>query len=84
MKLKKTILIGVLPLALAAAPMPSVTAAENNCLQEITVESISGTASPQSHVIEWVYKDENGKRYKRLYNATTNTWVGEWIYVCDI
>ena len=24
-------------------------------------------------------KIENGKKYKRLYNYTTQTWVGDWI-----
>lgn len=81
MKLKKAVLAAALALTVAAAPMPPVMAAADCDTREIPMESISGTVSPQSYVIEWVYKVENGKRYKRLYNTTTRTWVGEWIYV---
>jgi len=81
MRLKKTVLAAVFVLTMAATPMPPVMAAADCHLQEISMESISGTVSPQSYIIEWVYKVENGKRYKRLYNTTTRTWVGGWIYV---
>lgn len=39
-------------------------------------------ASPNYAIIEWRYKIENGKVYRRLYNYTVNNWVGEWEYVC--
>lgn len=39
---------------------------------------------PMKDVISWVAKEENGKLYKRLYNFSTATWIGEWIYVCDL
>lgn len=29
--------------------------------------------------LKWRYKSENGILYKRLYNYTTNCWVGNWI-----
>ena len=29
--------------------------------------------------IVWKYKLINGKLYKRLYNATNDTWIGDWI-----
>lgn len=31
--------------------------------------------------IQWKYKVENGKVYKRLYNYTKNVWIGEWKFV---
>ena len=34
---------------------------------------------PLSDDIRWVYKKENGKYYKRLYNYTNQTWIGDWI-----
>ena len=34
--------------------------------------------------IEYRYKIENGKLYKRLYDYTTCNWIGDWIYVCDV
>ena len=32
---------------------------------------------------EWRYKIEDGKLYKRLYNASTGLWETDWIYVCE-
>ena len=31
--------------------------------------------------IRWVYKTVDGKTYKRLYNYSTNEWIGDWILV---
>lgn len=28
--------------------------------------------------IDWRYKIEDGKLYRRLYNYSTQKWVGEW------
>lgn len=28
--------------------------------------------------ITWIYKKENGKLYRRLFNNTTRTWIGDW------
>lgn len=39
---------------------------------------------PMRDAISWVTKIENGKLYKRLYNFSTITWIGDWIYVCDV
>ncbi len=84
MKLKKTILIAGFALTLAASSMPPVMAATDYYPQEIPMESSFGAISPQSYIIEWVYKVENGKRYKRLYNTSTGAWVGDWIYVGNV
>ena len=32
---------------------------------------------------EWMWKIEDGKLYKRLYNRSTGLWETDWIYVCD-
>lgn len=37
--------------------------------------------SPLMDRIEWCYKMENGKLYKRLYNYSTASWIGDWILV---
>lgn len=39
--------------------------------------------APLSAKLIWIYKTENGKRYKRLYNTSNRSWIGDWIYVCD-
>lgn len=43
----------------------------------------TATVQPRQHDIEYRYKIENGKLYKRLYDYSTGEWLGEWIYVCD-
>ncbi len=42
------------------------------------------TIMPYSDIIEWRYKIEDGKVYKRLYNYSTASWIGEWIYLRDL
>lgn len=78
MKLKKTILTMALALSLCATPLSVSAAASAPLMSASTGE---GSVSPQSDVITWRYKISNGKIYKRLYNASTNTYIGEWIYV---
>jgi hypothetical protein len=41
----------------------------------------ASTIQPMSDCIEWRYKFVNGKTYKRLFNYTTNSWIGDWILV---
>lgn len=38
-------------------------------------------AVPYSDIIEWRFKIEDGKLYKRLYNYSKAEWVDDWIYV---
>lgn len=39
------------------------------------------SAIQRSDSLRWYYKEENGHIYKRLFNCSTNTWVGDWILV---
>lgn len=39
--------------------------------------------SPAADNIIWMSKTENGKLYMRLYNTSTNQWIGDWICVGD-
>ena len=32
-----------------------------------------------SDILEWRYKVINGRLYKRLYNTTKDSWIGDWI-----
>lgn len=36
------------------------------------------TVSPCSNDIQWRYKFIDGILYKRKYNYTTKTWIGNW------
>lgn len=38
-------------------------------------------ASSKTEDIQWRFKIENGKLYKRLYNYSTHTWIGDRILV---
>jgi len=38
----------------------------------------------RADILEWRYKTENKKVYRRQYNCTKRVWVGEWQYVADV
>lgn len=42
---------------------------------------ISENEIQRGNELVWRFKTENGYRYKRLYNTSTNQWVGDWILV---
>ncbi len=80
MKIKKAILTATFILSLSVCslqPTITVTASNNVC----STEQYGGTVTPRAHIKKWIYKIENGKIYKRLYNASTDTWESDWIYV---
>ncbi len=54
-------------------------------ISTIPAEAATGeeVVDPAAEILEWVYREVNGKIYKRLMNCSTQQWVGEWIYVCD-
>lgn len=52
----------------AAEPVDSVQPAE-------VVETASSEIAPYSDIIEYRYKEENGKVYRRLYNYTRGEWA---------
>lgn len=65
-----------LSMALFVCPGASLSAQAYSSVTEATIQ-------PRAHDIQYRYKIENGKMYKRLYNYTTQVWIGDWIYVCD-
>ena len=42
------------------------------------------TVQPRADIIQWIYKEEDGKLYKRLWNGSKAQWIGDWIYVRDL
>lgn len=36
---------------------------------------------PRKDILQWIYKTENGKIYKRLWNASKNRWDSDWIKI---
>lgn len=75
---KLVTLTGIAYLSFAAVFSPVCTLTANAAVK--TEEGIS----PQSDVLRWYFKEENGKLYKRLFNTTKGVWVGNWIYVGDL
>ena len=53
---------------LAAEPATSAHPIEN-------IEATSTEITPYSDIIEYRYKEENGKVYRRLYNYTRGEWA---------
>lgn len=55
----------------------------SNQTTSLTINSsdTADSASPYSDHLVWKYKYENGKFYKRLFNATTGVWMTDWILV---
>ncbi len=58
------------------SPVSSLSA-QANSYEETMVQ-------PRKDDIQWRYKIENNKVYKRLYNYSIADWVGDWIYVRDL
>lgn len=51
---------------------------------EVLADSIYSDKSgiqPCADIIDWRYKKENGKVYKRKYNYSKQVWIGKWILV---
>ncbi|MSS01199.1 hypothetical protein [Floccifex porci] len=55
-----------------------------SCIQPVFAQENISQIEPRSDVIDWRYKMENGKLYKRLYNFTKEQWIGDWIYVGNV
>ena len=51
---------------------------------EAAAPSTEDTVSPNADAISYRYKEVDGKLYRRLFNYTTNEWVGDWEYVADV
>lgn len=62
-------------LCLCATPVATLTA--EAAVRETTI-------SPQADIKEWVLKEEDGKLWKRLWNASKLKWETDWIYVRDL
>lgn len=65
-------------------PVPcfeAVATAASEYNSAISESSETPEISLRSSILEWRYKYENGKLYRRQFNTRTQTWVGKWILV---
>ena len=74
--MKKTIRILAVIIAMTCIFSGTAFAQE----KEVAVEKSSSIA--RADVIKYVYKVENGILYRRLYNYSKDTWLGDW-ELCD-
>ena len=83
MKIKKIISITAFALTISVYSLqPAITASASS--QVCSVEQYGDTVAPRAHIKRWIYKVEDGKKYKRLYNCSTDTWETDWIYLGDV
>lgn len=81
--LKKNIIMGISGVVLAVMVVCSSSITTKAC-EVVAAESTTQNngVTPRSAIIEWRFKAENGKIYRRLYNYTEQCWVGDWI-LCE-
>ncbi len=70
----------VMGLALLACTMLGTPAAA------LPVEAavVEDTVAPCADAIQWHYKIEQNKLYKRLYNHSVCIWLTDWIFVREL
>lgn len=63
---------------LLICPVTAIPAnATSNAPQSVTFSN--ETIQPRAAIIEWVYKEIDGKIYRRLFNHQTKEYIGDWI-----
>jgi hypothetical protein len=70
--MKKRILLFALLSIISISQVPLATNAQAVVTQPPKI-------SLRSAIIGWIIKNENGVLYKRQYNYSTATWIGEWV-----
>lgn len=73
-KLRKAVLMGMCVCCLCVE-----TAAAGAVMEAEQVSTELASDVMRADVVGWVYKEINGKLYKRLYNYTKQEYIGEWI-----
>ena len=66
--------IAIMGLTIFGTPINFVQNVSN-----LVIEADAGEA--RAYIYEWLYKVIDGHVYKRLFNCTTEEWVGDWILV---
>lgn len=60
-----------------------VNAKEVNGFKEMRI-IMNEQVITRSDIIKWVYKKENGKLYRRLYNYSQAKYMGDWEFVKNL
>ena len=80
MKNKVRTMLGIMAMTICLSLPVCGQAEEVNHETEVTV---SDEIQPRDYIRKWVYKVEDNKLYKRLYNYTTGRWETDWILVAE-
>lgn len=77
--MKLRILIVTLCMTFLVLPM-NVAAKTLSIEENYSVNNLAEMAekTPRADIIEWRFKNVNGKRYCRQYNVTKGVWIGQW------
>ncbi|MDE7309628.1 MAG: hypothetical protein K2N61_13395 [Lachnospiraceae bacterium] len=80
-KILQGIIAGMAAVSIINAGYIKDVKAETAEVVNTKVVTEDNSVSARSSKKVWVYKEENGKRYMRLYDATNQVWLTDWI-VC--
>jgi hypothetical protein len=72
--IKKGLLLSAFLIALSSVPA---------AMPVFAASPADETVMPAAYDIRYLYKIEDGKIYRRLFNYSTGEWIGEWEYFCD-
>jgi len=76
MNKKKWTMLGCAGILAAVIFMPVKSNAQEIATYAIVEEN---TINPMGAQQIWVYKNENGKKYRRLWDAKYKKWLTDWI-----
>lgn len=82
--MKKNVLKRVLVALSVASCCMCLLSAPASTMQVQAAKGNPSVAEPYRSIKEWVYREVDGKLYKRLWNCSTGYFEGDWIYVCDL
>lgn len=75
---KKSILCALAVMGVSTFTSPTVWAQDAG----IVIDKEDTTdVEPRTNIIDWRFKVIDGHLYKRLYNYSTQEWIGDWILV---
>lgn len=77
-KMFKGLVVIVLLLIVFRAEGMLAYAGINDSVQP-AISNLSEEAKPNSATLVWVFKEENGIKYRRLYDTTNGEWLTDWI-----
>ena len=82
--MKKNVLKGIITAAAVAGCCTLMVAAPVSTMSVQAAAGNQTVAEPNHAIKEWVFKESNGKLYKRLWNCSTGHFEGDWIYLRDL